>query len=529
LKLFEKLKYISISTRISILLGVIILITMGTFSVFSLVEQKQDSIDAISNNSEQLSQTIEKILRLSMLKNRRDEVSTAINNIVGKEGIISVRILNHQGSIKFSSRPSEVNTHISQTNQLCTNCHYQKNNKLEYNIKNFESYRINNENDYIYNCVPIKNERSCYNEVCHSVANNSAHLNAKTNLKIANVSIPKLAWFSHDSTQTVLGFIEVEVSIKKVIVTLTKTRNKLIALTIILAIIASIITYFSMRYLVGKPVKNLLTGTKRVALGDFKNEIIPGKAEFRLLAESFNKMQIQLLNTQSQLIESEKLAFVGKLSDEIASQINNPLTGIIIFSEALLKSPSILDNKNDINIVLQQALKIRENIKNILSLTRYNKPVFRTIKLDKVLLRAVSVVEKFSSFRNIKIITGMPKVLPDISADAGLLEQVFLNLLLLSSDAMPSGGLLNISVTSYNNTVEINFTDTGKAISQEILQKIFSSEYTNNAEDFEEAGINLTVCRDIIVMHKGRINVSSKDTGNSINIKLPVKGNEPES
>jgi two-component system NtrC family sensor kinase len=529
LKLIERLKYITISTRISILLGVIILLAMGTFSVFSLIEQKQDSIDAISNNSEQLSQTIEKILRLSMLNNRREEVSTAINNIVGKEGIISVRILNHQGSIKFSSRPSEINTHISQTNQLCTNCHYQKNNKLVYNLKNFESYRINNENNFIYNCVPIKNEPSCYNKVCHSESDNSTDLKEDRKLKIAGVSSNKIVYFSHDSTQTVLGFIEVEVSIQRVIANLIKTRNKLIALIIILAIIASMITYFSMRYLVGKPVKNLVNGTRRVAQGDFKNEITPGKAEFRLLAESFNKMQAQLLTTQSQLIESEKLAFVGKLSDEIANQINNPLTGIIIFSEALLKSSNLPDDKNDINLVLQQALKIRENIKNIISLTRYNKPVFRTVKLDKVLLRAISVVEKFSSFRNIKIITGIPKILPNISADAGLLEQVFLNLLVLSSGSMLSGGLLNISVVSYNNTVEIDFTDTGKGISKEILQKIFNSLNTNNSEDFEEKGINLTVCRDIIEMHKGKIAVLSKDTGNSIIIKLPVKGNGPES
>lgn len=527
MKLVEKLKYISISSRISILLGVIILLTMGTFSIFSLIKQKQDSIDVISNNSEQLSQTIEKILRLSMLKNRRDEVSTAINNIVGKEGIISVRILNHQGTIKFSSRLSEVNTHISQTNQLCTNCHYQKNDKLVYTLKNFESYRINNKNNFIYNCVPIRNEPSCYNHVCHSVPDNSTNL--KLNANTAKSLNQNLATFSHDSTQTVLGFIEVEVSIQKVIANLTKTRNKLITLTIILAIIASIITYFSMRYLVGKPVKNLVNGTMRVARGDFKNEIIPGKAEFRLLAESFNKMQTQLLTSQSQLIESEKLAFVGKLSDEIASQINNPLTGIIIFSEAILKSSNLSEDKNEINLILQQALKIRENIKNILSLTRYNKPVFRNVKLDKVLLRAVSVVEKFSSFRNIKIITGIPKTLPDISADAGLLEQVFLNLLVLSSDLMSSRGLLNISAATYNNTVEISFTDTGKVISKEILQKIFDFSDTKNYEDYEKEGISLAVCRDIIEMHKGNINVLSKDTGNSIIIKLPIKGNEPES
>ena len=94
---------------------------------------------------------------------------------------------------------------------------------------------------------------------------------------------------------------------------------------------------------------------------------------------------------------------------------------------------------------------------------------------------------------------------------------------------MSSRGLLNISASTYNNIIEISFTDTGKGISKEILQKIFDFKDTEDSEDFEKEGISLAVCRDIIEMHKGKINVLSTDTGNSIIIKLPVKGNEPES
>ena len=529
LKPFEKLKYFSISSRISILLGIIILLTMGTFSVFSLVKQKNDAISYISNNTKQLSETIERILRLSMLKNRRDEISIAINDIVGKEGILSVRILNHEGSIKFSSRHSEVNTHISQTNQLCTNCHYKKNNKLEYDLKKFDRYRIDQENNFIYNCVPIYNARSCYNEVCHSVPGQTTYLHReKQKITTENTKTHLASTFVHDSTKTVLGFIEIEVSIKKVNANLASTRNQLIAFTILFALIASAITYFSIRRLVGKPVKNLLRGTMRVAEGNFKHEITPGKAELGLLAESFNKMQKQLLTKQSQLIESEKLASVGKLADEVANEINNPLTGIIIYSESLLDDNNLSANKEEIKVIRHEALKIRESIRDILSLTNYEKPDFKTINLEKIIHRAVSVVEKFSTFRNIKIITGIPKTLPDVSADARLLEQVFLNLLLLSSESISAGGIINISTSFSENIVEINFTDTGRKIPENILHKIFESSDVSMMDSLEKTGISLTVCKDIIEMHKGKLTVSSTGSGNSINIILPSGDNGPE-
>ncbi|MEJ2616220.1 MAG: histidine kinase dimerization/phospho-acceptor domain-containing protein, partial [Ignavibacteriaceae bacterium] len=240
---------------------------------------------------------------------------------------------------------------------------------------------------------------------------------------------------------------------------------------------------------------------------------------------SFNKMQHQLLTTQTQLIESEKLASVGKLADEIANDINNPLTGIIIHSESLIKdADNEKDKKIDLETIRTEALKIRESIRNILSLTRKEKPDFNRIDISRVITHAISVVEKFSNFQNIKIITGIPKKLPEISADPNLLEQVFLDLLLIFSELMPSGGILNISASYIDDKkeTEIVFTNTGKAISQDIVQKVFSPINTLNQGNFAKAEISLTVCKDIIEMHKGEIIVNPNGNGNSIVIRLPV-------
>lgn len=518
MKLFEKFKYISISTRVSILLGIIILLTMGIFSTFSLIKQKEDSISTISSNTGQLSQTIEKILRVSMLKNRRDDISLAINNIIGSEDIKSIRILNHDGSIKFSSKRSEIDKNISQNNQLCLSCHSKNDKKVKGNIKKFKHFRIDNENNLIYNSLPIFNSSSCYNGICHSTSEGSEFIEKeKSGTNSASLS-------PHDSSQTILGFIEIEVSIKQIISDLEKTRIQLIFLTILFAVIAAIITYFSIKYLIGKPVKNLVDGTLRVARGDFKQEIPPGKAELGLLSESFNKMQKQLMTTQSQLIESEKLASVGKLADEVANEINNPLTGIIIFSESLLKGTNISDeNRNDYETIRQEALKIRGSIRNILSLTRQKKPDFTETDINNIIRHSISVIEKFSSFRNIQIITELPKTLPKVSADPDLIEQVFLNLLLNSSESMPDGGILNITSSYLNDDkeIEIIFTDTGSEIPGAVLHKIFDPADNSNLENFEKIGRSLTVCKDIIEMHKGKIDINSNGTGTSVIIKLP--------
>ena len=519
MKLPDKIKYLSISTRISILLGVIILLAMGLFSTFSLIKQKEDSISSISNNTGQLSRTIEKILRVSMLKNRREDISLAVNNIIGSEGIKSIRILNHQGTIKFSSRKSEINENVSQKSTLCTSCHSTDNHKKIKDIQNFNHYRIDNKNNLIYYALPISNASSCYNGVCHETDRQpEPHINKSQNNDLSAFSV-------HQASQRFLGFIEIEVSIQRVISDLQKTRNQLLVLTILFALIASAVTYFSIRHFIGKPVENLVEGTLRVAKGDFKNEIPPGKAELGLLSESFNNMQKQLLITQNQLIESEKLASVGKLADEIANEINNPLTGIIVFSESLIESSGKDNDKgNDLETIHSEALKIRESIRNILSLTRQEKPDFNTIRIDNVIKHAISVVEKFSNFQNIKIITSIAKGIPAISADLNLLEQVFLDLLLIFSELMPSGGILNISASYIDDKkdAEIVFTNTGKTISQDIIQKVFSPVNTYDRGNFVKTEISLTVCKDIIEMHKGKIIVNPNGHGNSIIIRLPV-------
>ena len=453
-----------------------------------------------------------------MLENRRDEIIKALKDIVGKDGIRTVRILNHEGLIKFSSIQSDINQQISQSNPRCTGCHINKDNMLVNSTKYFVNYRIDKQKNLVYNFLPIYNANSCYTEACHATGE-------KLLSSIDSKSANKLqSYHYHDSSQTVLGFIETEVSTSQVTSSLEHTRSQLIIITIIIALLASIITYFTIRTLVGKPVKNLVEGTRRVAKGNLKEEIPPGKAELGELSNSFNQMQNQLLTTQSQLIESEKLASIGKLADEIAYEISNPLTGIIVYSENLSKESN--ENKTkDYEVIHNEALRIREIIRNILTITKRELPEFKETNVNEVINHSISIVNKLSNFQNIQIVNRVQKSIPNIPGDKGLLEQVFLNILLISSESMLSGGLMNVS-TNYlkgSSELDITFSDTGIGIPKQILQKLSDPNYASGLGSTERIGISLAVCKNIIEMHKGKFVIEySTDSGTSINIKLPV-------
>ena len=514
------MKHISISTRISILLGLIIVITMGVFSAVSLMKQQKDSVDSLSRSTLLLSRTTERILRLSMLKNRREEISMAIRNIVGEEGIQSVRILNHEGIIEFSSRKTEIHEHISRTNHLCTNCHTANGDSSIRPVSSFYSHHFDETHDVIYSSLPIYNSPSCYNGDCHVNDSQQAYVTMGKSEAALN---PHPV---HDSSQTILGFIEIEVSAKKIMSDLDRSRTELILLTIMIALAASIVAYFSIRRLVGNPVKKLVEGTHRVAQGDFSHEIHSGEAELGVLADSFNQMQRQLLSAQSQLIESEKLASVGKLADGIANEISNPLTGIIIYAESLI-AQSVLGEreKADCETILQEALKIRESIRNILSLAKKEKPRLVPVDIDKTIRHAVSVLEKLSDFRNIRVIVSIPKDVPHIPADPGMLEQVFLNLLMVSSEDLATGGILNINAVNMPNEakIEIRFAHSGGGIPENILRELTNQNAGQGAENIGRTRISLTVCREIVALHKGSIYSSSEPgTAASIIIELPA-------
>lgn len=515
----NRIKYLSTSTGISILVGLIIVVAMTLFSVVSLTRQEQNAIQSVSRCTLLLSQTTEKILRLSMLRNRRDEITRAINDIVGEQGITSVRILNHSGIIKFSSDQSEINKHISRTDELCSNCHYKQEQKSFFHAGTTYSSFFHRDSNLIYTSLPIYNSPTCYNADCHQSGNKE--ISVKRGLIIEeNISKPV-----HDSSQTILGFIEMKVSAAKIMTDLDRTRSELITLTIVVALIASAIAYVSISLLVGRPVKKMVEGMHKVAEGDLDHELSPGKGELGFLAESFNSMLKQLSSAQSRLIESAKLASIGKLANEIANEINNPLTGIIIYAENLIEHSHNEEEKRDLELILNQAMRIRENIRNIFSGNIDKKPKFVSLDVIAVIRHVVSVLGNLSNFKNIQTKVSVYNDIPDVFADPEMIEQAIFALFLAFSEDMPGGGLLDINARyiEKENKIEIKFVDTGNAVPEKEWLVLTEGRGKSQMTGTSKIGLTLFVFRQIIELHRGTIAFyQEKEEGKVVIVFLPV-------
>ncbi len=246
------------------------------------------------------------------------------------------------------------------------------------------------------------------------------------------------------------------------------------------------------------------------------------EVENAILYESQKKMNLELRRTQRQLIQSEKLAALGQLSASIAHEINNPL-GIIknyllILSESIRKSDPQL---SDLKVVKEEVDRIARIVKNLLDFCRPKSESMSVLDITEILNQTVSLVEKQFSKQSITIKRDLPGNPLKVKGFDDEIKQVFLNLLMNSKDFMPQGGEISIWAQQNEDTVEIEFTDTGCGISQENISRVFEPFFTTKGEG-KGTGLGLWICYGIIQRHGGTIAAKRRDKGTSFVITLPI-------
>jgi PAS domain S-box-containing protein len=246
--------------------------------------------------------------------------------------------------------------------------------------------------------------------------------------------------------------------------------------------------------------------------------------------------------TEAELIQSEKLASLGQLAASVAHEVNNPLSGILVYVTLLLKK---YEQKNiQTEGTEKQLLKMKKElertsgiIKNLLDFSRQSEPNIRPVNFNAVVEAALQLVGHQISLENIKLEKKLDPQLPAVRADFDKMQQVLINIILNANQAMPDGGTLIIATSaakgvkigeSVNDAVKIEITDTGVGIAQENLDKLFTPFYTTKAKG-KGVGLGLPVVQGIIDQHKGKIEVSSElGTGTTFTIYLEVMDGKGE-
>ncbi len=238
------------------------------------------------------------------------------------------------------------------------------------------------------------------------------------------------------------------------------------------------------------------------------------------------KMESELKEAQLHLLQSEKMASLGKLAAGVAHEINNPLGGILIFSKMLIEDlPSQDPCKEDLERICEEATRCKEIVKGLLEFARQTSYKMEPTDLNRALVQGISLLENQALFHNIGIIKELDPQLPPILANAGQLNQVFMNIILNAAEAMEGRGTFTISTRlgPEKETVIIEFADTGCGIKEEYLSRIFDPFFTTK-EVGMGTGLGLSTSYGIVQKHHGRIWVKSKEgEGSTFTIELPVR------
>src|SRR5271157_2626862 len=319
-------------------------------------------------------------------------------------------------------------------------------------------------------------------------------------------------------------------------------------------VIITVILFLILYFFVTKPLSYLVEGMKRLSAGDMEYRInIQSDDEIGLLAHSFNSMADELkeyrekmenwtknleeevqkktcdiYKAQEQLINTEKLASLGRMAAGVAHEINNPLTGIVTFSHLMLKRtpPENVLDIEDLNTIIDQAERCAKIIKGLLGFSRKTASEKKLVNLNTLVSNTLEMVKHQSRFLNIHFDLLLDSKLPEVIIDPNQIQQVLLNLLINAADAMQQKGKITLATRLIEKGaakfVEFEITDTGPAIPEDLIGKIFEPFFTTKPAG-KGTGLGLAVSYGIIKKHEGTIFVkNSPGSGASFFIHLPV-------
>ncbi|MBW2591606.1 MAG: PAS domain S-box protein [Deltaproteobacteria bacterium] len=236
------------------------------------------------------------------------------------------------------------------------------------------------------------------------------------------------------------------------------------------------------------------------------------------------EMERKLHRTQEHLLQSEKLAAMGRLISHLAHELNNPLYGIMNTLE-LMKTEIPPTNKRRklLDMALSETVRLTDMLRKTLSFSKPDQEEKAPVRINDILDEILLLHEKQLREHTIKTVSDFAADLPEVIASKNQLRQVFLNLISNARDAMPEGGTFRVSTESQGDQIVIRVSDTGVGIKEEHLDKIFDTFFSTKTDSVKGVGLGLSVCYGFIKDHGGDIQVESRrGTGTTFIIRLPV-------
>lgn len=270
---------------------------------------------------------------------------------------------------------------------------------------------------------------------------------------------------------------------------------------------------------VTRPLTLLEAGAFRLAQGDLSTRIdLRRPDEFGRLAEQINRMTSALKEQQERLVQSEKLAGIGRLAAGVAHELNNPV-GVILGYARILARTETDARRADLKIIEEEALRCQEIVEGLLDLARPAKPGADLVDLRALAEEVAARLMESGQMQHVSItVRGEAAV----EGSAPRLRQLVTNILRNAAEACGAHGDVSVSLEEANGIARAVVADSGPGLSEEALDKLFEPFFTTKAGG---TGLGLAISRAIAQAHGGEVRARNASGGGAqLMIELPKGG-----
>ena len=515
---------ISLITKLTIATSIILVVFMWTLDSINLKYFRNIMTEYAVSNAEQIAEVINQSAYDSMMKNDKEQLYQVISHIGESKSIEHLRLIDRAGKVVFSSTKQEIGTIISMNSDACVMCHKSGNPRLyASSMHRSRLFTTSGGKEVLGLTRAIYNQPSCSTAACHF----------------------------HHSEYNVLGILDITISLDYMLQKSHEYRMQFIIMTCVLLLLIGVLINFLTQRLVNRPVKRLVRHTTLVAAGKLDVRVpVSSSDELGDLSDTVNRMTESLQKAQeelkdwgtsleqkveersqeikriqTQLYRSEKLASLGQLVAGIAHEINNPLTGVLLFS-SIVSSDKRLDPalKADLERVISETSRCADIVKRLLEFSRETPTQRNVLSVNALFDKVINLMDQHPCFHDIEITKNYTLNLPDVIADPGQIQQVLMNLFLNACHAMPGGGSLTLStrISDDGAFISADVGDSGCGISEEDLNRIFDPFFTTKDTG---TGLGLSISYGIVVNNGGKLEVKSRiGEGTVFTVVLPVHG-----
>lgn len=491
----------------------------------------------LKQNGNNIGAIVEGSLYKSMLENDKSTLHSTLDIINTMPGIDDVNLYDQNNFIAYSSFNPESGNH---SNPDCISCH---SNLSDMFSRKERSYMIIDEKSdcsmnpgkpgqrHLLIRRPILNEISCYTAACHA----------------------------HTENDEVLGSLIIRMPLKDLDNALQKSSIDFLVLALVItaAVITSFI--FFTRKRIKDPLHSIIAASEAVSAGEVKTrlEISPDLLDdMKMVSTAFNNMldhidratnelenwskqleykvlkkSEELSEVQNELINVERIASLGKLSASVAHEINNPLSGILIYTKLIYKqlenqdlTPKKRENVlRQLKLIETETKRCGDIVKGLLDFSRKDQDDFEERNLNEIVQGTYELMMHHIKIANISLLTDLSATFDTIWCSPNQIKQACIAILVNASEAVSDKGEIIIRTRNTDEkSVRLEISDNGSGIAPDDIPHIFEPFFTTK-RDARGTGLGLAIVHGIVTNHKGKIEVDSVvGKGTTISLIFPL-------